>query len=343
MTRPHYINGRILLREPGGVHRSASEIAARMPAATVLSPRSARSAWSGRLWEQTTLARQSSDGVLLNMAHSGPAKHPRQVNVIQDLIALSHPESVHPAYAALMRRQLPQQVAHASALVTISRTVADEIVRRFSLSADRIEIIPPGISDVFVPAPGNESATRLGLDPGRPIVAALLDPTPRKNSRRVALTLRILRHRRPEVQVVVAGRRRQPAFGRAGRSDAEIPRDSFVDLGAASDEQLALMYQAADVFLSLTEAEGFGLPAVEALRCGAAVVTTPVPSIAEWSPASALIIQDSTEAIDAVEDLLDDAPRRENMVAAAAAPLDGLRWAQTAENLGALLTSVGEL
>lgn len=342
-ARPHYINGRILLREPGGVRRSAREVVHHMPSATVLTPPSARFAWSGRVWEQTVLGRQSADGVLLNMAHGGPTGHPRQVNVIQDLIALSHPDSVHPAFAALMRRQLPRLVAEAKVLVAISRHVADQIRTRFGSCADRIEVVPPGISDVFVPGARSEAASQLGLDPNRPVVTALLDPTPRKRSRQVALTLCALQQRRPEVQVVVAGRQRHPRFGRVGGDPDPTPRSTFVDLGDADDAQLARMYQASDVFLSLTTAEGFGLPAVEALRCASAVVSTPVPSLVEHVPDAAVLIEHQRQAIGEVEKLLDSPGRRRDLVATGTEALDGLRWARTAHALGSFMAEVEEL
>ena len=347
MSRPQYVNGRILLREPGGIQRMATEVAARLPHVVVLTPRTARTPLSGRLWEQTVLGRQSADGVLLNPGHGGPVGHPRQINVIYDLIALTHPQSVHPGFAALMRRQLPRLIDEANVVVTLSRHVADEIMGRFGVPSARIEIVRPGVASGFARAENRaDVALGLGLDPGRPVVAALLDPTPRKNSRQVALTLQALRRRRPDVQVVVAGRHHQPSFARqrfgsARDRSSEIQRQGFLDLGVATDEQLAQMYQTADVFLSLTLAEGFGLPAVEALRCGAAVVTTPVPSVNECAAGAAVVITEPNQAIGAVLQLLDDPRQRTELVATGIAALKALRWARTAQELDTLLNTVG--
>ena len=100
------------------------------------------------------------------------------------------------------------------------------------------------------------------------------------------------------------------------------------------------MYQAADVFISMSNAEGFGLPVVEAAAAGAAVVTTPVPSITEHCPNGAVLIGTPEEAVATALDLLDDPARRSDLAAAAGDELHDLRWDATAASLDAIMTEV---
>jgi len=58
-------------------------------------------------------------------------------------------------------------------------------------------------------------------------------------------------------------------------------RPGIVDLGYLSDADLAALLRAAEVFVWLPLAEGFGMPVLEAAACGTPVVTTPVPAAAE--------------------------------------------------------------
>lgn len=179
---------------------------------------------------------------------------------------------------------------------------------------------------------------QLGLDPERPVIAALLDPTPRKNSADVARLLREIQTSTPRVQVVVAGAERVAPFGRTPTAAPTVSRDGFLDLGAATDIELASMYQAADIFVSLTSGEGFGLPAVEAANCGAAVVTTPVPSISEYAPTAAVVIPTAQDARLAITRLLADPSRGRCMTAGATQPLGDLQWSTSAATLGAMIT-----
>jgi len=330
------------MREHGGVRRFASEVSVHLPTTCVLQPRSAKYPWSGRVWEQTRLLRASAEGVLLSMAHSGPLRHRRHVVVIHDLLALSDPGSVHPAYALLLRRQLPQLVGRAAMVATVSAHVADQVAATFALATSRIEVVPPGISDVFRHASPGAAHGRLRLDRERPVVAALLDPTPRKNRPQLEELLRSVATDRPDAQIVVAGRATPAAFGRSWRqaNRQRHPQPGFLDLGAAADIELAAMYHAADVFVSLTAGEGFGLPAVEAAYSGAAVVTTPVPSMTEHGPHSALIVNSPAEAHCAVMTLLDDAGRRKELSAAAQEQLGDLQWSQSAARLEAMMNGL---
>lgn len=347
MSRPLFINGRILNRDHGGVRRYAHEVATRMSSARVLRPPSAKQRWSGRVWEQNALLRQSEGGVLLNMAHSGPVRHPRQVNVIHDLFALHDPQSVHPAYAALMRLQIPRLANNASALVTVSSSVADELAATFRIGRAKIHVVPPGISSVF--ASGDRTAARaaIGADPDRPAVAALLDATPRKNTVGVIALLREIQRDLPDVQILVAGRPQPAAFARTRvpyknqAARQSMSRHGFVDLGHATDDALAAMYRSADVFVSLTSGEGFGLPAVEAASCGAAVVTTSVPSIVEHGPRAAVIVDSAAQAYQAIQRLLSSPGERENLADQARTDLGDLQWSKTAASLEDIMMSVG--
>ncbi len=335
-----YFNGRILLREHGGVRRYASEVADRLENCTVLKPRSARYPWSARVWEQTTLARQSLDGALLSVAHSGPLLHRRHVFVVHDLLALSTSTSVRGSYSRLMRAQLPRLVRSARTVVAISRSVADQVADTFAVAPTRLAVAEPGISEVFQLGDRAVARTRLGLDTDRPVVAALLDPTPRKNSPQVVSVLERIQSDRPEVQVAVAGRTKPPAFAKLTATPPTRP-SGFCDLGAATDAQLALMYQAADIFVSLSAAEGFGLPVIEAAASGAAVVSTRVPSVAEHARDGIVVVDGPAEALAQVMRLLDEPELRADLVSRALDRVDHLRWDRTATTLGAILSEAG--
>lgn len=338
-VRPHYVNGRVLLRNRGGVFRYASEISSRLTGATVEKPRSAKYPWSGRVWEQTQLLRATRDGVLLNMAHAAPVRHMRQVSVVHDLLALTDPRGVHPAYAALLRRQLPRYVASARRVVAVSSHVADKVARVFDVASTSIDVVPPGVSDVFRPRERGIARRQLGLDTDRPVIAALLDLTPRKNSPLVAELLRELQADHPNLQVVVAGGSQRPSFAK-GRRREPVSRQGFVNLGAATDAQLATMYQAATIFVSLSSAEGFGLPAVEAMACGAAVVSTPTPSLTEYT-CGALLVDGAPAARRVITELLHEPARQREMSIAAHEGVHDLQWATSAASLGAIMDHVG--
>ncbi len=330
-----YLNGRAGVNGPGGFARFHHEVSDRLGASSsvaILEPSERqRGPVRSRWWEQRTLLDLSRDGTLLSTANNGPVRHPNQVVVVHDLLPLTHPQTVSPAFAAMQRLQLPRLCRNAAAVLTVSDHVADQLETVLGVDRSKVTVVRPGISDVFrhTDRPADTTAeASLGIDPDRPLVVALASSIPRKNAAAVLTVLAEVAQVRPDVQVVVAGfdgpRR---VFGK----QAVRPADPAVrDLGPIADHELAQMFRAADVFVALSEAEGFGLPPLEALTAGTAVVSTPVPSLTELLPGVTAEVADGPAAVAAVLDLLDHPEKRAVQVTAAAGVVQHLTWARTA-------------
>lgn len=336
-----YLNGRAGFAGPGGFARFHNEVADRLGTTStvaVLEPPAHRTGpVRSRWWEQRTLLDLSRDGALLSTANNGPVRHPNQVVVVHDLLPLTHPHTVSPAFAALQRVQLPRLCRNAAAVLTVSHHVAGQLESVLDVDRSKVTVIRPGISDIFRSAPASSTvpSEALNLEPDRPVVTALVSSIPRKQAATTLDVLAKVASVRPEVQVVVAGfdgpRR---VFGKR----AIRPTDPAVrDLGPVDDHTLAALFAAADVFVSLSEAEGFGLPPLEALTAGAAVVSTPVPSLTELLPGVVAEVADGPTAVAAVLDLLDQPEKRTAQVGAAAAVVDHLTWAETAAAVARVL------
>lgn len=344
---PWYVNGRAGATGPGGFARFHHEVVDRLDARgplVVVTPPAGRSGpVSARWWEQWTLPTRSRDGVLLSTANNGPLRHPNQAVVVHDILPLTHPETVSPVFAALQRAQLPRLCRSAAAVITVSDHVAGQLRSVLEVAADKITVVPPGVSDVFrTAATGSRRGAGLrpewGLDPDRPIVTALVSSIPRKRSDLVLETLAAVASARPNAQVVVAG---YDGPARVfGRRAARPTHPAVRDLGPLDDSELAALFHAAAVFVSLTAAEGFGLPPLEALAAGAAVVSTPVPSLREHLPGVTVSATDQTEAAAGVIDLLDDPTARSAQINRAADVVAGLTWDQTADGVGAVVNEL---
>ncbi|MEM9652177.1 MAG: glycosyltransferase [Actinomycetota bacterium] len=361
-----YLNGRAAVNGPGGFARFHDEVTAHLrsngPITVLAPPRS--DPLSSRWWEQRTLVGRSGDGVLLSTANNGPVGHPNHAVVIHDILPLTHPETVSPVFAALQRVLLPRLCRNAAAVLTVSNHVAGQLETVLGVDPERITVVPPGVSDVFRPAAdggarngdarssdarssdarngydgddrdGGNTAASFGLDPDRPVVTALVSSIPRKNSTEVLGTLAAVAATRSDVQVVVAGHDGPTRV--FGRRAVRPTHPAVRDLGPLPDERLADLFRRADVFVSLTEAEGFGLPPLEALAAGAAVVTTPMPSLAEHFPGLTATVTDRRAAATAVIDLLGDSAARAAQVTAAADVVEDLTWAGTAAAVGQVL------
>jgi len=169
---------------------------------------------------------------------------------------------------------------------------------------------------------------------------------PRKNVPRLIRAFLRLRARDPRVsghRLVIAGR---PWFGGTAEHDATVgaPPGSVVFLERVSDAEREVLMRDAEVLAYLSTFEGFGLPPLEAMARGTAVLASDVTSIPEVCAGAAVLVPPTDDA--AIEagllHLLTDDAARARCVAAGLARADSYDLARTGRELVAALHTVVE-
>ena len=165
-----------------------------------------------------------------------------------------------------------------------SETTGRDLAAHLGVPAGRVRIVHPGVSEAF--SPGDPAAARErcacqhGLDRG--FVLAVGTVEPRKNHLFLLKAFAILarEHGYPGDLVMVGSRGwgRVPIEDTAARLGiaARVKR-----LGGIDDDELADLYRGCDVFAMPSLYEGFGIPAAEALACGATAVVSDRGSLPE--------------------------------------------------------------
>lgn len=221
-----------------------------------------------------------------------PLRSPVPVVVtIHDLSLIEHPEWHHRSKVAFFGRALRLAAARADALIAVSSATADRLAARLSPRA-AIHVIPHGVDHArFRPGPveGDGAAlARVGARP--PYVAFLGTLEPRKDVPSLVAAFGRMAAVRPDLSLLLAG---APGWGVEAVETAvasspvgdRIHRTGYV----ADDDVAALLRNAAAVAYPSLE-EGFGLPALEALACGAPLVTTTGSATEEVAGDGALLV-----------------------------------------------------
>jgi glycosyltransferase involved in cell wall biosynthesis len=202
---------------------------------------------------------------------------------IHDLSLLLHPETHEERQVRRGRRRLPIMARTASRIITPSESVKREVCEHLRIKPSKIIVIPEAARDIFRPVPIEETIeTRRRLRIEDEFILFVGTIEPRKN----LLTLlrafeEIMRSTELRPQLVICGQEgwlTDELFSRIRKSGVE---DRLQFTGYLTDEDLRALYSSCRAFVYPSLYEGFGLPPLEAMACGAPVITSQIPAIME--------------------------------------------------------------
>jgi glycosyltransferase involved in cell wall biosynthesis len=156
----------------------------------------------------------------------------------------------------------PAEAVDALWRLPIHSAVVSTSLRRRALDLgvpeDRVHLVPNGIDTATY-------AVRTPVAARPPCVAVLAHPAPVKGQAEAIEVLRRVHAERPHVPLVAFGSHSRPA---------SLP--DFVEYrrGLSGDDLVRQVYDRASVFLCASRSEGWGFPSMEAMACGAALVST---------------------------------------------------------------------
>jgi len=192
-----------------------------------------------------------------------------------------------------MTRHILEGLQRAACITCDTRAVRDEIVSRNIAAADRVVVAPIGVGSEFKAEPDASADVELGrllaCAPGSIEILHVGSNAPRKRIDRVLQLTADLVRKDPRVRLVRVG---GPFTGEQQRLARDLGvMDRITILPPLDDRQLASLYRRATLVVLPSDREGFGLPVVEALACGAPVLASDLPvlrevggSVAEFAP-----------------------------------------------------------
>jgi glycosyltransferase involved in cell wall biosynthesis len=245
-----------------------------------------------------------------------PARSPVPCAVtIHDCTFFDHPEWHLRSKAAFFRRAIRRAARHAGVLLCVSQVTEDRLRACCDVRVP-VVVAPHGVDhERFTPREPAERADRavlgaLGVPVDRLLVAYIGTLEPRKGLVPLIGAFDVVARRHPDAVLVLGG---QTGWGMAETERALAAArhpERIVRTGYLPDEAVpALLRQASAVAYPALE-EGFGLPALEALACGAPLVTTEGTAMAEMAGGAALLVPpgDAAGLAVALDTVLEEGP-----------------------------------
>jgi glycosyltransferase involved in cell wall biosynthesis len=290
----------------------------------------------GTVWAERVLApaaREDGVDVFFAPAYSCPLTLDRpRVTVVHDVSFFALPHDFGLLDGVRRRTTVAASMRASRLVLTVSDFSRREIESFFPELRGRVVAIPHGAGD-DLPVGAGRAGARAALGVEGPLilsVGAILNRRPIPTLLRAA---GILRPEWPGLTVAVVGENRTDPpvdLGQAAREAGLAGRVRFE--GFVDDDALAARYAAADVLVLLSEYEGFGLPALEAMARGLPAVVSRAPALEEIFGEAALLAhpRDEREVASAIGRVLRDGELRAGLVARGRALAARHTWPEAA-------------
>ena len=241
-----------------------------------------------------------------------------KVVTVYDLAYLQHPETAVPSLAAYLNKVVPESVAEADVVAAISHATKQALIEHYRTSPEKITVIPCGIAPHFqrITDPALLEATRRKFDLKCPFVLSVGTLEPRKNHLGLIKAFYEVQQSKENSALLAIAGGKGWLYEETQRVVTELKLEDKVRfLGRISDLELISLYSLADVFAFPSFFEGFGMPPLEAMACGAPVITSNTSSLPEVTGDAAILVDphDTHALANAIARLLGDEQLQEDL------------------------------
>lgn len=290
------------------------------------------------LWEQSLLAADIARH-RLDVFH-GPvnalpvAMRTPSVVTVHDLAFLRYPGHIPASRRAWLIGAIRHSARAARRVIAVSQHTADDLVAWLNIDPVKISVIPLAVSAGVRRITGSELRVfRLKYDLERPYILAVGTLEPRKNLPMLLRAFAAIKERIPHRLVLVGpeGWLNDELYQTIGDLDLG---DRLTITGFVTDEVLGGWYSAADLVVFPSFYEGFGLPMLEAMSCGAPVLASQTSALPEVGQEAAMYIEptEQDEWSEAMVSLLSDESARSRLSEAGLERARAFSWEESARS-----------
>jgi len=177
------------------------------------------------------------------------------------------------------RKRLYSGLQKAKTILTDSESTRQDLIGTYRLASEKLQVIPLGVDrKVFHPIDRNECRTRMGFPLDSRIILNVSIDKWRKNVSGLVKAVALLIKEFPNILLILVGK---PTAATSSLIRTLGLDHNVQPRGATTEEDLAILYNVADVLAFPSFYEGFGLPVLEAMACGIPVVASNRTSVPE--------------------------------------------------------------
>lgn len=202
-----------------------------------------------------------------------PSKY-LKVTTVHDLIPFKYPQTTTDSIRNAHKKKLAWVIRESKKIIAVSESTKKDLISVLRVPEDKIVVIPEGVEERYTPQPLEiVDLVKRRYQTGEDYLFTLSTLEPRKNQEVLIRAYEIVRQTFPDLKLLIAGR---------VRSDGRLPPTEGVIMpGYIPDLDMPALYSGCLAFVFPSVYEGFGLPPLQAMACGAAVAVSNVSSLPE--------------------------------------------------------------
>ena len=285
----------------------------------------------GHLWEQLELPvklREMGSPLLLNLANTAPLFYTNQIVTIHDLAVFRFPESFSKAFSTFYKFLLPRIARNSRMVLTVSEFSKGEIVNLLGIPDEKIHVIYNAVSE-------NIKCQPVPLEKKEKFILTVSSLDPRKNLENLVRAFTSSNLKGYKLKIAGAESR---VFSKVA---FEVKSPDVEFLGYQRDDELSRLYERASLFVYPSLYEGFGIPPLEAMKCGTPVIVSRAASLPEVCGDAALYVGTDVESIkEGMERVLSDKSLMEELIRKGVKRVKGFSWQKSTKKLNRLLDTL---
>lgn len=283
-----YINARFLTQPVSGVQRYGIECSRQIkklhPEAVFLAPKNILhkdianelgvktiGVNTGHIWEQIDLPvylARNGHPPLFNPANTGPVWYSNNYFTLHDLAFYHHPEWNSKAFSAWYNILVPRLACNCRHIFTVSQTIRDEIIEYYKTSPGKISVTYNGVSEQM-----QSAGIKMNIKKEK-IILAVGTFSKRKNHQNLVKAF-LESSIKNEYQLIIIGDKNK-VFADSDLDKHLLANTNIKIYERLGTEELIKMYAKAELLVSLSVYEGFGIPVLEGLYSGCKVVCSDI-------------------------------------------------------------------
>ncbi len=257
---------------------------------------------------------------------------------IHDILFESNPEFFPEFHRRLLKYFVPFSAKRANRIISVSEFTKRQVIEYYDIPEEKVTVIYEGASDKFAPIKDNDlifpKLKGYGIEKKYILFVGRIEP--RKNIVSLLKAFDYVKKRgKKDLYLVIVGNQ-DNIFKETELFDKikEMQLDSdVVFTGEVSEDNLAALYNGAEVLVYPAFAEGFGLPVLEAMSCGTPVITSNTTSLPEIVGEAGILVNPYSweEIAQNIESVLGDEGLKRELSVKGLQRSRKFRWEETAE------------